>query len=90
LQLGNWATLKQLIDFLREENVIAVPVTKPDDCEIEIISNSFSKYLRLERGLSQSTMDKYLPNTCLFLKERFGKKDISLDKLLPTDISGFI
>jgi len=90
LQRGNQATLKQLINFLREENVISAPVTKPDDCKIEIISNSFSKYLKSERGLSQSTMDKYLPNIRLFLKERFGKKDIFLDKLLPTDISGFI
>lgn len=90
LQLGNQATIKQLIDFLRKENIIATPAAEPVDSEIEIILNSFSKYLKLERGLSRSTMDRYLPAIRLFLMERFGKKDIFLDKLHPTDISGFI
>lgn len=90
LQLGNWATLKQFINFLREENILPESVTKPDDSEIEIIVNSFSKYLKKERGLSQSTMDKYLPTIHLFLTECFGKKNILLDKLRPTDISRFI
>ncbi|MHB8278258.1 MAG: tyrosine-type recombinase/integrase [Candidatus Humimicrobiaceae bacterium] len=90
LQLGNWATLKQFINFLQEENILPAPVTKPGDSEIEIIENSFSKYLKQERGLSQATMDKYLPTIRLFLMERFGKKNIILDKLRPTDISGFI
>jgi len=90
LQLGNQATTKQLIDFLRKENIIATPATKPADSEIEIILKSFLKYLKFERGLSRSTMDKYLSAIRLFLIDRFGKKDIFLDKLCPKDISGFM
>ena len=90
LQLGNWATLKQFINFLQEENIIAAPVVKPGDSEVEIIENSFSKYLKQERGLSKSTMDRYLPTIRLFLIERFGEKNIFPDKLRPTDITGFI
>ena len=78
LQLGNWATLKQFINFLQEENIIAAPVVKPGDSEIEIIENSFSNFLKKERGLSKSTMDRYLPTIRLFLMERFGKKTSSL------------
>jgi len=90
LQFGNWATLKQFINFLQEENIIAAPVVKPGDSEIEIIENSFSNFLKKERGLSKSTMDRYLPTIRLFLIERFGEKNIFLDKLRPTDITGFI
>ena len=86
LQLGNWATLKQLINFLQQEKIIAAPVVKPVDSEIEIIQKSFSNFLKKERGLSQSTVDRHLPTIRMFLVERFGKKSISLGKLLPTDI----
>jgi len=90
LQLGNWATLKQLINFLQEEKIIAAPVVKPANSEIEIIQNNYSNFLKKERSLSQSTVDRHLPTIRLFLGERFGKKNINLSKLLPTDISGFI
>ncbi len=90
LRRGDRATLKQFIQLLREECVLAAPAPKPCDSLIEIIKNSFSKYLKQERGLSQSTLDNYLPNVELFLIERFGKKNIVLDKLRSQDISRFI
>ena len=50
LQLGNWAALKQLINFLQQEKIIAAPVVKPADSEIEIIQNNYSNFLKKERS----------------------------------------
>jgi len=90
LHRGDRATLKQFIQFLQEEGIISAPAPKPQDSLIEIIENSFSKYLKQERGLNQATLDNYLPTVHRLLIECFGKKNIILDKLRPQDISGFI
>jgi len=87
---GNRSTLKQFKNFLREEGILPASVPEIEDSPLQRIENTFALYLEQERGLSQDTLDNYLPIVRRFLMERFHNRKIFLDKLRSQDISGFI
>jgi len=90
LHRGDQFTFKQFIVFLRDKGVLSAVTPKIKDSEIQRIENNFTQYLQQERGLSQATLDNYLPTVRRFLTERFRSKKIIFDKLCPQDISRFI
>jgi site-specific recombinase XerD len=73
-QHGIWPTFAALLQFLREAH----------------IEQDYAQFLRQERGLTQGTLDNYLPAARRFLSSRFGRDKICLNKLRPHDVTGFI
>jgi len=90
LRSGDQLALKQFITFLREEGILSAFVPEIKASEIQRIENSFAQYLQQERGLSQVTLDNYLPTIRRFLTERFRKRKIIFEKLCTQDISKFV
>ena len=90
LRRGDQLTFKQFIDFLRDKGVLSAFTAKIKDSEIQRIENSFAQYLQQERGLSQATLDNYLPTVRRLLTDRFGNRRIIFNELHPRDISAFI
>jgi len=89
LRSGDQLALTQFIAFLREEGILSEFVPEIKVSEIQRIENSFTQYLQQERGLSQATIDNYLPTIRRFLTERFRRK-IIFEKLCARDISKFV
>ena len=90
LHRGDPPTLRQFLSFLRKAGVIPTLAPEIEDSPVQRIENSFALYLSQERGLSQNTLDDYLPVARRVLTERFSDGKVLLSKLSPQDISGFI
>ena len=90
LHRGDPPTLRQFLRFLREAGVIPALNPEIEDSPIQRIENNFAKYLSQERGLSQETLDAYLPVARRVLAEWFSDGKVLLSKLSPQDISCFI
>ena len=90
LHSGDQLALKQFTTFLREEGILSAFVPEIKVSEIQRVENSFTQYLQQERGLSQATIDNYLPTIRRFLTEHFRKKKIVFEKLCARDISKFV
>jgi len=90
LRSGDQLALKQFITFLRGEGILSAFVPEIKASEIQCVANSFAQYLQQERGLSQATIDNYLPTIRRFLTERFRKRKIIFEKLRTQDISKFV
>jgi site-specific recombinase XerD len=83
-------TLQALLEHLRENGVVAKPVSVDDGRGSSFIEIGFAEYLAQERGLKQVTIDDYLSVTRRFLFEQFGTGPIVLKYLHPHDIVRFI
>lgn len=90
LRRGDCLTLRQFLSFLREAGVIPTLAPEIEDSPVQRIEKSFAYYLSQERGLSQDTLDNYLPVARRFITERFSDGKVVLRKLSSQDISGFI
>ena len=90
LHRGDQPTLRQFLDFLREAGAIPTSESEIEDSPIQRIENSFAKYLSQERGLSQETLNAYLPVARRVLAEWHSDGKVLLSKISPQDISGFI
>jgi site-specific recombinase XerD len=90
LHRGDPPTLKQFVSFLYEAGVIPTLVPEIEDSPVQRIEKSYAHYLSQERGLSQATLDNYLPITRRFLTERFSDGKVVLHTLCLQDISRFI
>jgi integrase/recombinase XerD len=90
LRSGDQLALKQFITFLRGIGLLSAFVPEVNVSDIQRIENSFAQYLQQERGLSQVTIDNYLPTIRRFLTERFHKRKIIFKKLCARDVSKFV
>ena len=90
LHRGDPPTLRQFLSFLREAGVIPTVDPEIEDSPIRRIENSFARHLSQERGLSQETLDAYLPVARRVLAEWFSDGKVVLSQLSPQHISGFI
>jgi len=90
LRSDDKVALKHFITFLREEGILSTFVPEIKVSDIQRIENSFAQYLQQERGLSQATIDNYLPTIRRFLTECFRKRKIIFKKLCARDISKFV
>lgn len=82
-------TLRDFLVHLRGAGIVPVPAPAADT-SLGRIESSFARYLDQERGLSQATIDTYIPIARRFLSERFGTDIILIEKLIPPDITQFI
>jgi site-specific recombinase XerD len=90
LRRGDILTLRQFLNFLRQAGLIPTLVPEIEDSPVQRIEKNYAHYLSQERGLSQLTLDNYLPIVRQFLTWQFGDGEVILGKLSPQHISGFI
>jgi site-specific recombinase XerD len=83
-------TFRVLLEQLRNDGLIRASPPDVKDGQIDRIENDYVRYLTQERGLTQSTLAKYLPIMRQFLTVRFGNGLISLKELSLDDITQFI
>jgi len=83
-------TLTQLLHHLRRLRV--VPDQQPPQAEspTDRLMRDYGRFLAQERGLSQVTLDNYLPAVRRFLRHAFGTRTLRLDQLGASTINGFI
>lgn len=84
------STFRALLRQLRNDGLIRISAPAVNDSALNRIENSFGRYLAQERGLTQITVDIYLPIVRRFLTVRFGTNVILLEELVPEDITRFI
>ena len=87
---GEVATGRQLLRFLRDLGCIRALPPRTDPTPLGNLTRDFGRHLSSERGLSQASLDNYLPIVRRFLIERFEGKPIQFDELCPVDIHRFI
>ena len=87
---GDLKTLGQFLDHLQKRGIVSVPKLVCDRSPLAAILNQYETYLRSERGLVAHTILNY--QTCVrkFLLERFREGPFCLQKIRPSDISGFV
>ena len=83
-------TLAQLLRELRRLQVIPGPQPVQTRGTTERLLLDYGRFLAEERGLSQATLDNYLPVARRFLAKAFGTRTVELDRLGGRDINGFI
>lgn len=83
-------TLTQLLRHLRRLRVI--PDRQPPQAEspTDRLMHDYGRFLAQERGLSQATLDNYLPTVRRFLVHAFGTRTLRLDQIGASAINGFI
>jgi site-specific recombinase XerD len=75
---------------LRKEGIIPTTESCFDPSPRDHLLGRFSQYLRLQRGLTQTTVDNYCPFVSRFLVDCFGNKPLTLLELDPSNVSNFI
>jgi len=85
------AALRQLLDFLRREGLIAA-AKEPSRrlTPVERCLHKFERYLRQERALANVTITYYLLFVRSFLNDRFGNGSVLLRRLCLRDIVSFV
>ena len=82
-------TLKTLLGLLRDGGFTR-KVDSVENNAFYDVEKDFVRYLTQERGLTQATLDNYVPTARTFLSECFGKGPLALNKLDPQDITRFM
>lgn len=90
LHRGNLESLRQFLVHLRRGGIVPSPKRGCDESPLRDVLSRYEKHLRLERGLTTSTVDNYQPFIRDFLVERFRERPFHLGELKPSDISAFI
>ena len=90
IQRGECATLRRFIDFLLELGVIHPLPHYRETTPIQQAVDTFTTYLRQERGLSDKTLILYSPFIERFLFERFGHGALEFAALRAGDVVEFI
>ena len=88
---GDATALRQLLDFLRDQDVIPVEKTRRQRLSpVEQCAQAFERYLREERALAKATIVNYVPFIREFLKDRFGSGPVRLSRLCAGDVVRFV
>ncbi len=90
IQRADAPTLRSLLNYLRQTDVIPTPTPEADDSELARIECDFAEYLTRERRLSKASLVNYLPVVRRFLEERFGTRPVLLGEIDSGDISKFV
>ena len=90
LRRGDWRTSVQLLHHLRQEAIIPNSQQVFCDSPMNRITREYAHFLSQLRGLSQVTIDNYLPITRRFLETRFPGGKVCLGKLCVGDVTDFI
>ena len=87
---GDQSTLTALLRYLRHVQVIPARANPASNAPIDRLERDYARFLTQERGLSQATLDNYLPTARRFLARRFGAGRMRLDRLRSQDITSFV
>jgi site-specific recombinase XerD len=88
---GDATALKQLLDFLRDHDVIAVEKIRQRRLSpLEQHVRAFERYLREERVLATATIVNYVRFTREFLQDCFGNGPVRLSQLCAGDVVRFV
>ena len=88
---GDAAALRQLLDFLRREGVVASEkIVASQLTPAEHCTHAYAKYLRDARALARTTIINYVPFIRGFLKDRFGTGPVNLACLKAGDVVRFV
>jgi len=87
---GDLATLRSLLEWLRDAGITAKLLPEVDDSKLHSIECEFVQYLEKERGLSQPTLRNYRPVIRCFLSERFDSDTIVLSELSASNVIEFV
>jgi integrase/recombinase XerD len=90
LRSGDAATLRRLLNLLREEGVIKQRPARTEPTPNERLLDEYALYLRQERALAPKTLVLYLPIIRCFLMQRFGKDRPQLSVLRAADVVRFV
>ena len=82
--------LIQLLHHLRRLRVVPEPPPPQAGSPADRLMHDYEQFLAQERGLSQVTLDSYLPTVRRFLVHAFGTKALRLDQLEAGTIHRFI
>lgn len=84
-------TGRQLLDYLRADGRIPAAVSAPGPVgPLERITRHYERFLADERGLSQSTLQNYVPIARGFLTHRFDRQPVDLESLTAHDANQFV
>ena len=84
-------SLKQFMEFLRRDGIIAVAKTDFQSATpVGHCVQEFETHLRDQRALATATVSHYTSFIRRFLKERFGNKTVRLGNLRADDVLGFV
>lgn len=89
--LGDPASLRHLIDFLRGNGVILAE--KPSarrPTPVERCIQAYEQYLREVRALVSATITNYVPFIRDFLNDRFGDGPVTISRLCAADVVRFV
>ena len=88
---GDAASLRQFMDFLRGQRVIAAEKIAPRRLTaVEHTVQAFEGYLRDARALAEATVVNYVPFVRGFLTDRFGTGPVTLSRLRAGDVVRFV
>ena len=88
---GEAVTGRQLLGYLRRKGRIPdAPKSAVSDDPMARIERTYERYLINERGLSPSTVSKYLAAVHGFLAKRFETREVVLHMLVARDANRFI
>ena len=83
-------TLTQLLHHLRRLRVVPDPQPPQVESSTDRLLRDYARFLVQERGLSQVTLDNYLPAARRLLVHAFGSRTLRLNQLGASTINGFI
>jgi integrase/recombinase XerD len=72
------AALRRLLEHLRDQGVIPLPVVETDTHACDSLVGDFQHYLLHQRCLAPTTADYYLDTVQRFLRARFGTQPLDL------------
>lgn len=87
---GDYSVMYSLLEWLRNDHKTQSLPPKDDGDKLGSTLAEFARYLKEERGLSQATLNTYIPLVHSFLTERFGSNTIVLSEIGISDITRFI
>ena len=91
LSRGDAAALHLLLTHLRDSGRVGPKPTEPDgNGPIGRVARRNERFLVNERGLSATTVRRYLSVVRAFLADRFGMRTVELGSLTVRDCNGFI
>ena len=86
---GDPTALARLLAMLRQSGVVKPPQAAEASALSRVIGE-YQRYLLQERGLSQPTLQNYVPVIEQFLSQRFRNKTLNSDTLRAPAITGFV
>jgi site-specific recombinase XerD len=89
-RVGDVGIMRAFLRLLHNMGVVCIQAPKIVTGPLDHINDEFRKYLEQERGLAQTTMERYLPFARQFLIDCFSHDPIKFSRLCAKDITGFI